>query len=162
VTGWTPPLIGSLGGTAVYPPLNVSVFTWPPGVGGVSYDWFSLYSSSYAHEGRIPPLLNDYRLDWQTPIWNIGDDNTAVNRVRRVWDTWSTDYSYAPATGVRPSDGAPWPLVATPPAQRPIYPSYPPPYPMPLRGIQIQIRVSDPRNERIKTLTIRQDFSDKL
>ena len=48
------------------------------------------------------------------------------------------------------------------PFEPPVYPSYPPPYPMPLRGIQIQIRVVDPRNERIKTLTIRQDFSDKL
>jgi hypothetical protein len=44
----------------------------------------------------------------------------------------------------------------------PIYPSYPAPYPMPLRGLQIQIRVVDPRNERVKVLTIRQDFSDKL
>jgi hypothetical protein len=33
---------------------------------------------------------------------------------------------------------------------------------MPLRGLQIQIRVVDPRNERVKVLTIRQDFSDKL
>ena len=31
-----------------------------------------------------------------------------------------------------------------------------------LRGIQIQIRVADPTNQRIKTLTIRQDFTDKL
>ena len=44
----------------------------------------------------------------------------------------------------------------------PIYPSYPPPYPAPLRGIQIQIRVVDPTNQRIKSLTIRQDFTDKL
>ena len=44
----------------------------------------------------------------------------------------------------------------------PIYPSYPPPYQAPLRGIQIQIRVADPTNQRIKSLTIRQDFTDKL
>ena len=31
-----------------------------------------------------------------------------------------------------------------------------------LRGIQIQIRVTDPTNQRVKTLTIRQDFTDKL
>ena len=44
----------------------------------------------------------------------------------------------------------------------PVYPSYPPPSPAPLRGIQIQIRVADPTNQRIKSLTIRQDFTDKL
>jgi hypothetical protein len=33
---------------------------------------------------------------------------------------------------------------------------------MPLRAIQIQIRVTDPKSEQIKVLTIRQDFTDKL
>ena len=51
---------------------------------------------------------------------------------------------------------------AGPPFSPPIYPSYPPPYPAPLRGIQIQIRVADPTNQRIKSITIRQDFTDKL
>ncbi len=49
-----------------------------------------------------------------------------------------------------------------PPFSPPVYPSYPPPYPAPLRGIQIQVRVVDPTNQRIKSLTIRQDFTDKL
>ena len=31
-----------------------------------------------------------------------------------------------------------------------------------LRGIQIQIRVVDPTNSRVKSITIRQDFTDKL
>jgi hypothetical protein len=53
-------------------------------------------------------------------------------------------------------------MPSGPPFSPPIYTSYPPPYPAPLRGIQIQIRVVDPRNERLKVLTIRQDFSDKL
>jgi len=51
---------------------------------------------------------------------------------------------------------------AGPPSSPPIYPSYPPPYPAPLRGIQIQIRVTDPASQRVKTLTIQQDFTDKL
>jgi hypothetical protein len=78
--------------------------------------------------------------------------------MRRVWDTWSTTYTQAPAVDVnlRGSTLQPFPL------DRPIYPSYPPPYPQPLRGIQIQIRVSDAKSERVKVLTIRQDFSDKL
>ena len=67
-------------------------------------------------------------------------------RLRRVWDTWSTDYSHAPATGVNPTTGH----ADRPAVPPPVYPSYPPPYPWPLRGIQIQIRVVDPRNQRIK------------
>ncbi len=41
-------------------------------------------------------------------------------------------------------------------------PSYPAPYPIPMRGIQIQIRITDPENQHVKSLTIRQDFTDKL
>ena len=43
-----------------------------------------------------------------------------------------------------------------------ILPSYPAPYEAPLTGIQIQIRVVDPKNERLKILTIRHDFSNNL
>ena len=79
---------------------------------------------------------------------NIGDDQVGIVRLRRVWDSWSTDYSRAPGTGVYlnktnptdPLNGFPW----GPPYTPPIYPSYPPPYPAPLRGIQIQIRVDRP------------------
>jgi hypothetical protein len=46
--------------------------------------------------------------------------------------------------------------------QPPLFPSYPPPYEAPLRGVQIQIRVVDPRNQKVKVLTIRHDFSDRL
>ena len=85
--------------------------------------------------------------------------------MRRVWDSWSTDYTNAPANGIDSAaagNGSPAGLTWGPPFQPPIYPSYPPPYPAPLLGIQIQIRVTDPTNQRIKSLTIRQDFTDKL
>jgi hypothetical protein len=78
--------------------------------------------------------------------------------MRRVWDTWSTDYTNAPAIDIN-LRGSP---LQTAPLDQPIYPSYPPPYPQALRGIQIQIRVTDPKNEKVKILTIHQDFSDKL
>jgi hypothetical protein len=144
-------------------------------------------ASTFAHEGRMPPLQADNRLDYQYPnptytnpnplttaftfnaqysaypsySSNVGDDSKAIVRLRRVWDTWSTEYSRAPATGVvKTGAGAGFPLG--PPFGPPIYPSYPPPYPAALRGIQIQIRVVDPANQRIKSLTIRQDFTDKL
>jgi hypothetical protein len=147
---------------------------------------FDLLNETLAHEGRIPPLLLDNRLDasypnakpspddfdyanlnffnaqypapYQAYSSNIGDDDARIVRLRRVWDSWSTDYTRAPANGVFPNGFPAGPNGSTPP----IYPSYPPPYPAPLRGIQIQIRVVDPGNQRIKTLTIRQDFTDKL
>ena len=169
--GWGDDL--RLTGAAGLPYLNQTPLTttW----GGVTYD---TYGQTFAHEGRMPPLVEDQRADYQfgaatyslppgnTYTGNIGDDQPGIVRLRRVWDSWSIEYTQAPGTGVYlnkgnaadPLNGFPW----GPPYSPPIYPSYPPPYPAPLRGIQIQIRVTDPTNQRIKTLTIRQDFTDKL
>lgn len=113
------------------------------------------------HEGRIPPLVADNRFDYQMqrkfgiPV-PIGDNTPSTLRLRRVWDTWSTDYAFAPFKGLDPTIYPP--LRST----RPLYPSYPPPYPEPLRGIQIQIRLATPDDTQLKVLTIRQDFTDKL
>ncbi len=174
-----PPLISGVTGLPSSSALGWT-FTWPPAnsYGNPSLNW-SLYNSTLAHEGRMPPLVNDGVADYQYPVanWsggsggttNIGDNGTGVLRARRVWDSWSTDYSNPPTVGVNSqpllANGNPNPLYGFPngpPFSAPSYPSYPAPYPAPLRGIQIQIRVVDPRNERIKVLTIRQDFSDKL
>ncbi|MDR3620332.1 MAG: prepilin-type N-terminal cleavage/methylation domain-containing protein [Paludisphaera borealis] len=132
--------------------------------------------STFGHEGRMPPLLGDFRSDAQFPVGyypgptfssypidgngvtNLGDDAPNINRLRRVFDTWSTDYSVAPAHAVDPTTGT----VYGPPFTPPVYPSYPPPYPAPLKGIQIQVRVVDPTNQRIKQVTIRHDFTDRL
>ena len=137
--------------------------------------WDTL-TQTFAHEGRMPPLVTDNRYDAQfgqvpagtytsttrpsfaSYTGNVGDANAKVMRLRRVWDTWSTDYTTAPANGFDPDTKLPY----GPPVSPPIYPSYPAPYPVPLRGIQIQIRVADPRNERVRSITIRHDFSDKL
>jgi len=148
-----------------------------PAYAYISGGKYNLLTQTFAHEGRMPPLQSDNRLDAQypnplyssltnfTPQYqgynnyssNIGDDNPVLVRLRRVWDSWSTEYTQAPGTGVYTNG-----FLAGPPYSPPVYPSYPPPYPAPLRGIQIQIRVTDPTNQRIKTLTIRQDFTDKL
>jgi hypothetical protein len=160
---------------------------YPPlvGIQGSPHDYINF---TFAHEGRIPPLIEDNRLDAQYPnptylnatppsataaggyipqyaaftgySSNVGDDTAGLVRLRRVWDSWSTDYSRAPATGVNGTATGGFP--AGPPFSPPIYPSYPPPYPAPLRGIQIQIRVTDPTNQKVKSLTIRHDFTDKL
>jgi prepilin-type N-terminal cleavage/methylation domain-containing protein len=148
---------------------------WPPLSTSPVY---STINQTFAHEGRMPPMVEDNRLDYQNPnstyttylntftpqytgfanySSNIGDDNTGIVRLRRVWDSWSTEYSKAPANAVNVTG-----FPAGPPFSPPVYPSYPPPYPAPLRGIQIQIRVADPANQRVKSITIRQDFTDKL
>jgi hypothetical protein len=127
--------------------------------------------NTLAHEGRMPPLTADNRLDAQfgqqyypglAYNGNIGDDRNTVVRLRRVWDSWSTEYTNAPAYAIsNPSSGGnndPY----GPPFTPPIYPSYPPPYPAPMKGIQIQIRVTDPANQRVKQITIRHDFTDRL
>ncbi len=54
--------------------------------------------TTLAHEGRMPPLMTDFRQDAQWPQLrpNIGDNQTGVVRLRRVWDSWSTTYSRTP------------------------------------------------------------------
>jgi prepilin-type N-terminal cleavage/methylation domain-containing protein len=115
--------------------------------------------TGFGHEGRIPPLSADFRADARGGLPSLGDDAVDVVRLRRVWDSWSTVYTNAPDSGINPATGLPTGVAV---GDRPIYPSYPAPYPAALRGIQIQVRVVDPRNERLKVLTIRHDFTDKL
>jgi hypothetical protein len=157
--GTTPPGLLSTPAATVWPPVN------PTG------SIYNTISQTFAHEGRMPPLVNDGIVDAQFGATtyagnanyngNIGDNDpngVGVVRLRRVWDSWSTEYSHAPGTGVNAGTGFP----LGPPFSPPVYPSYPAPYQAPLRGIQIQIRVVDPSNQRIKSLTIVQDFTDKL
>ena len=108
----------------------------------------------FGHEGRIPPIFSDFRPDPRRG-YNIGDDLPGVIRLTHTFDTWSTAYTNAPDSDIFLHGS---PISGT----TPIYPAFPPPYTSPLRGIQIQIRVVDPRNERSKVLTIRHDFTDKL
>jgi len=126
--------------------------------------------STLGHEGRLPPLPRDFRVDAQYPTYIsdptttpptvspsfLGDDNASVVRLRRTWDSWSTTYTKAPALPLDPSTSGPLN------GGRAVMPSYPSPYPVPMRGIEIQIRITDPGSRYIKTLTIRQDFADKL
>ena len=125
----------------------------------------------------MPPLVDDNRLDARIPTGlrstnaaarcapvplstnsNIGDDSTGSIRLRRVWDTWSTDYTQAPATGIndpttvppvgpiRLRDAAGLPVVSAP------LPGAAAGHPDPDPGRR-------PPNQRIKVLTIRQDFT---
>ncbi len=165
---YNPSYYNALGDKPTVPPYIVSNTTsilWPFN-SGLSHN---LLTQTFAHEGRMPPTVADGRFDPQAAGYgfamNVGDDSTAVIRLRRVWDSWSTDYTQAPATRFVSTTGASTPAGGLPfeaPDPRFFPRSFPPPYPAALRGIQIQIRVVDPRNEHVKVLTIRQDFSDKL
>ena len=117
--------------------------------------WQSVGSDpqGFGHEGRIPPRLGDFRMHPRRG-YNIGDDNFGVIRLTRTFDTWSTDYINAPDSDIFLNGYLNTSLA--------LYPSFPPPYPSPLRGIQIQIRLVDARGEKAKPLTIRVDFTDKL
>ncbi len=152
-----------LGGNPDFTGNNV----YPPRV-QIQGQWWDYINLTVAHEGRMPPLTTDQRYDAQfgpqsyvgfNYTGNIGDNQPGIVRLRRVWDSWSTEYSQAPGTGQNVLNNA---FPAGPPFTPPIYPSYPPPYPAQLRAIQIQIRVADPKNQHVKSLTIRQDFTEKL
>jgi prepilin-type N-terminal cleavage/methylation domain-containing protein len=159
-------------GLAGTPPITV----WPPVLpGGVGYNTLT---QTLAHEGRMPPITNDLVFDAQYGnatnylgansaffppngtynSGNVGDDTAGVVRMRRVWDSWSLEYTQAPGHALNNNTG----FLVGPPYSPPVYPSYPAPYQAPLRGIQIQIRVADPTNQRVKSLTIRQDFTSQL
>src|SRR5262249_22207387 len=104
-----PPAITSTPSLTVWPPLSTA--------GSV----FDTLGQTLAHEGRMPPITNDLRFDAQFGVaanylgagsafltanggtynnGNVGDDATGVIRLRRVWDSWSTAYSQAPAHGL--------------------------------------------------------------
>ena len=73
----------------------------------------------------MPPLIEDNRWDaslsgfvgpytaYNNYTGNIGDDTAGVVRMRRIWDTWSTEYTQAPATGVAPPITVNGALVST-------------------------------------------------
>ncbi len=111
----------------------------------------------FGHEARIPPRTSDFRMHPRRG-YNIGDDaassNAGIIRLTRTFDTWSTDYINAPDQDIDLNLAS-----SNSPA---LYPSFPPPYPSPLRGIQIQIRLVEPRGQKAKPITIRVDFTDKL
>ena len=150
-------------GLATTPYLAGTSFYYPPGATAGPRTAYR----TFAHEGRMPPLTADNRPDYKYPVVsgvnrNVGDDATGLLRLRRVWDSWSTEYGNASPDSWTDQNPAFLPTYQHTfgPAfgDPPIYPSYPPPYEKPINGLQIQVRVVDPRNERIKVLTIRQDF----
>ena len=85
----------------------------------------------------------------------------------RVYDTWSLHYEH---DGFDQDDGGAGPFdegtdgldsdsngIVDDPGERETFP----PYPVPLRGIQVKIRVFDPDSRQIRELTVVQDFLPK-
>ena len=70
----------------------------------------------------------------------------------RVYDTWSEFYNQALYTPVDGFDGG------TGAVDGPNEPRLPPPYPAPLRGIQIKIRTFEPDSRQVREMTVVQDF----
>ncbi|MBN2293514.1 MAG: prepilin-type N-terminal cleavage/methylation domain-containing protein [Pirellulales bacterium] len=100
----------------------------------------------YAQQRATPPVIEN------------------VNTARRVYDTWSIHYEH---DGKDQDDGGPGPVdegtngfdddgngVVDDPGEL----EAPPPYPYPLRGIQIKIRVYDPDSQQVREVTIKHDF----
>ena len=115
-----PPVLAGTPPVTIWPPVNPAVN--PLG------QYYNTLTQTFAHEGRMPPLVEDNVFDAQygavpagyyaapnnTYTGNIGDDNPQVVRLRRVWDSWSTEYTQAPGTGVNNTSGFP----AGPPMRR--------------------------------------------
>ena len=144
--------------------------------------YFTPVTQTFAHEGRMPPLQNDHRLRRPVPEPAV-HRRPAITRSTRATQLHQQRRRRQPgrrsgcggsgipgppstrrrrATGLNPATSA-----------LPFFPAGPAVHAADLsvvsaalsgalRGIQIQIRVTDPTNQRIKTLTIRQDFTDKL
>ncbi len=122
---------------------------------------------TFGHDGTIPPRTTDNRFDYQAQqafgqLWELGDNNSSIVRLQRVWDSWSTDYAFAPLQPVNPFQAGPLADTSSGFSKRPVHPSYPPPYPQPLHGIEITIRLASPDGTRMRQVTVRQDFTNKL
>jgi hypothetical protein len=81
-----------------------------------------------------------------------------------VYDTWSTYYEYATVPGLagtpgQAADGFAGSGSNIVDSAAELRTS--PPYPYPLRGIQVKIRVFEPDSRQIREVTIVQDFLPK-
>jgi len=78
-----------------------------------------------------------------------GSANTA-----RVYDTWSTAY-YDDSWNDGLDNGASGPNGIVDDDSEKLYP---PPYPVPLRGIQVKIRVFEPDSRQVREVTVEHEF----
>jgi hypothetical protein len=168
VKAWDP-------GARVYQLNGVAVVPGDPGYSkaltdGTLVGYGAYVDLGYGHYGPYTPPLNA-----PTPAF-YGDGNPK-SRLTRVYDTWSTHYEHdgIPQSGgvgdlatngfddvedqngvdsdgdgvINSIDG-----VVDDPGEM----DTSPPYPVPLRGIQVRIRVFEPDSRQIREVTITQDF----
>ncbi|MBU4398215.1 MAG: prepilin-type N-terminal cleavage/methylation domain-containing protein [Planctomycetes bacterium] len=103
------------------------------------------------------PLQNDYvdlgydELSSLRGLNHPGQTITGSDTTARVYDTWSTT-NYHPNWNNGIDDNTDG--IVDDDAEK----LYPPPYPIPLRGIQVKIRVFEPDSCQVREVTVVQDF----
>lgn len=101
--------------------------------------------------------LNKPFLSSTSRLSHLGQPNSQLvgtANYARVYDTWSTTYygdywADGLDNGAIGSNG-----IVDDDAEK----TYPPPYPIPLRGIQVKIRVFEPDSKQVREVTVEQDF----
>lgn len=109
-------------------------------------------------EEYLYPNSDDTAPWFQAPYSRAGQAGDPTGTVpwrfinpRNTYDSWSRDYRANPRTNV--VEG-----VATPPIDHPQF--RPVPYPRPLKGIQIKLRVLEPKSGIVREFTIRHFFDE--
>lgn len=137
--------------------IRFDVKVWDPGAN----DYVDL---GYNMGVAIPPVGSGLP---QPQFFHLGDPRSAlqaINTTARVYDTWSTHYEVegrwagdtSAGQAVNGFDDDNNGLVDDPAEA-----IAPPPYPAPLRGIQVKIRTFEPDSRQIRELTVVQDFLPK-
>ena len=86
-------------------------------------------------------------------LGHYGQTITGTSATSRVYDTWSTTY-YGTLWNDGLDNGGGVAGIVDDDAEK----TKPPPYPIPLRGIQVKIRVFEPDSKQVREVTVEQDF----
>lgn len=137
--------------------IRFDVKVWDPGAN----DYVDLgYNTGVAIPPRGSNLPEPQFYHWGDPRSGLAASATAA----RVYDTWSTHYE---VEGRGAGDTSAGQLVNgfddnnNGLVDDPTEAIAPPPYPAPLRGIQVKIRTFEPDSRQIRELTVVQDFLPK-
>jgi hypothetical protein len=110
----------------------------------------------YVDLGYNPSLTGTYA----TPFSGIGNTQSgidpSVTPYSRVYDTWSQTYENF--NGFDNNSAASGTPIVDASGNGVSGYSYPPPYPVPLRGIKVTIRVFEPASRQIREVSVVQDF----
>ena len=123
--------------------IGFDVKAWDPTANGGRGGYVDL---GYNNDAFSPSTANS--------LSHLGDPKSGLQgsaNTSRVYDTWSITYFGASANNGLDDDGN---GVVDDNAER----TNPPPYPIPLRGIQVKIRTFEPDSRQIREVTVEQTF----